>query len=712
MKYRLTELRTAHLLVLLTVLFNAFVLAPELSIGQFRLNDTIFHYTMADRMVQAFDRGENPLDCWVSEWTLGYPVSRTYQPLGQLLPAFLYVALGRTLPLSTLFVWMHYLAIVLLPLTVYISARFLSMSPPSAAAAALISPLISTDGLFGIDYGSFVWRGSGLFTQLIAVHLLLLAVGLTFKAMQGRGKGVIAGVVLGLSFLTHFIYGYIGAVTVCLIAAIPNVLPFARRVSRLILIGMTAFAVSAFELVPAFVDSPFVNHSRWEPTWKWDSFGAAKVLNQLFKGDLMDFGRLPILSLLVLLGAATGVVHARRSSRKAGRPFPRSTAIALLAGGAMWVLLLFGRPTWGGLFTILSPPDVQLHRLIGGVHVFFILLAGAGLAAIWSALISREFALRKVVAVAATVVLLFPVIRERLEYLARNKEWGQSNLASLAAERTPVDQVATKLQSAPGRVYPGLANGWGKDFRVGYVPLYGILNTRHIPTVAYLYHAMALTSDIMVLFDEKSASHYRLFNISTVVSDGRTLPEFVHETEQVGRFHLATAPGEGYFDVVRVPYMVTANKQNFYDTNATWLQSDWVGARNHLLLDFNGIGADELPRLTVGHKLPALPPQSAAGTVLSEARVAEQYSAIVRADEPSYVLFKMTYHPNWKATVDGSAAKSVMLTPGFVGIRIGTGEHRIEMNYSPGPLKTILIFGGMAVVGLIVAVERWTRVLE
>ena len=122
----------ALLCVLALVAVNAFALSGELRAGRFELNDSVFHYTLTDRMVQAIERGENPLDCWVSEWTLGYPVPRTYQILGHISVALLYFALGKTVPVLALFVWARFLLIAFLPLTVYISARLL-MLPVSTA---------------------------------------------------------------------------------------------------------------------------------------------------------------------------------------------------------------------------------------------------------------------------------------------------------------------------------------------------------------------------------------------------------------------------------------------------------------------------------------------------------------------------------------------------------------------------------------------------
>ena len=68
-------------LLVAVLVVNAAGLWPELAVSRVDLNDNVFHFTLTERMVQAVERGENPLDCWSSEWSLGYPVLRTYQPL-------------------------------------------------------------------------------------------------------------------------------------------------------------------------------------------------------------------------------------------------------------------------------------------------------------------------------------------------------------------------------------------------------------------------------------------------------------------------------------------------------------------------------------------------------------------------------------------------------------------------------------------------------
>jgi hypothetical protein len=52
----------AVICVLAIVAVNAFALSAELRAGNFDVNDSVLHYTLVDRMVQAIERGENPLD--------------------------------------------------------------------------------------------------------------------------------------------------------------------------------------------------------------------------------------------------------------------------------------------------------------------------------------------------------------------------------------------------------------------------------------------------------------------------------------------------------------------------------------------------------------------------------------------------------------------------------------------------------------------------
>jgi hypothetical protein len=191
---------------------------------------------------------------------------RTYQPLAHALMVLIYYALAKSVSVMTIFVWVRFLSIALLPLSFFAAGRMLVLRPAESAAAALLAPLVSTNFLYGIEYGSYLWAGSGLFTQAIAIHFLLLAIGLGFQAVRrGRYRSA-AGLVLGLCIVTHFIYGHMGLLTTRLLLLIPSRNDaFRARAGRAAWVGCVALAVAGFELASVFRDSAWINHSRWKP---------------------------------------------------------------------------------------------------------------------------------------------------------------------------------------------------------------------------------------------------------------------------------------------------------------------------------------------------------------------------------------------------------------------------------------------------------------
>jgi hypothetical protein len=82
------------------------------------------------------------------------------------------------------------------------------------------------------------------------------------------------------------------------------------------------------------------------------------------------------------------------------------------------------------------------------------------------------------------------------------------------------------------------------------------------------------------------------------------------------------------------------------------------------------------------------------------------YGAEFVISRPSFVLFRMTWHPNWVAYVDGKVQKTVMLSPGFIGVGVFPGQRSILLRYEPGIWKLTMAFAGLLIVLAGMAVER------
>ncbi|HSP34145.1 MAG TPA: hypothetical protein VLU46_07520, partial [Thermoanaerobaculia bacterium] len=496
---------------------------------------------------------------------------------------------------------------------------------------------------------------------------------------------------VALTIIAHLIYGYMAAATLVLAAALPDGDSRARnRFVRLAWIGAVSFALTAFVIVPMLGSAAFINRSRWEPAWKWESFGIAQVLRLVATGDLVDAGRRPIVALFAL----AGTIAILRTRDRTGR--------FAVAGSLLWTSLFAGSKTWGPLFHAIGVGDqVQTHRFIGGLHWFLMILAGIGLARLWM--------WRRFWGVAISLVLLAFPVAERIQYMRDDHVWGAENLAAYESQRNAIDRVAALLRARGGRAYAGLDSSWGTQFKVGYVPFYAFLSRQHVPAVAFPYHGMALPADIMVRFDERRPDHYRLFDIRSAVAEStRPMQPFLTPIANIGNFRVYAAPPSSSFDLVSVPYSIYADRRTFYDVNDAWLQSGWVASRTHALIDYGSrVPTYALPRLATADAFaqPAAAPLTL-GSILAERATDDRYEADVSAITGCFLLLKSTYHPNWRVDVDGTAQPVVMLTPGFAAVRLASGRHLVSFSYAHGAAKTALLGLAFPLLAVALFAER------
>ena len=237
---------------------------------------------------------------------------------------------------------------------------------------------------------------------------------------------------------------------------------------RLIILFLLVAVVTSYFLVPFLLDLPYVNDSGLLAPIFRDSFGHSVVLQGLFEGNLFDFHRFPSLTIFVLAGL--GICLLRWREEKYLIP----VAIFLI-----WLLLYFGRSTWGPLIDLLPfSRYLHLHRFIAGVHLGGIFLAAIALAAPWRWAVSRTRAWYVPAALAFTLLLLLPVYIERRSFLSENAYVIKENQKALAAEDPELRALFEKLkQLPPGRVYAGPPgkvdqNPWGIEYRVGFVAVY------------------------------------------------------------------------------------------------------------------------------------------------------------------------------------------------------------------------------------------------
>ena len=617
--------------------------------------------------------------------------------------------------------WTSYLLLSLFPLSIYWSMRRFGFDQLSSAMGGLVASLTATDGLFGLDFMSYVWRGYELYTQLWAMALLPPTLALGYRVLR-EGRGYFwTTLLLAATLTSHLIYGYIAFVTLGVLTLVPTVglltseSPWGamwRRWKRLLILLCLVMVVTSYFLVPFFLDRTFslLGPSVWKAPEKLNSFGHSWVLHTLAVGDLFDFNRFP--SLTILLVAGFGICLWRWRDERYLVP---------VAVFTLWLLFYFGRPTWGALLGLVPMTrDLPLHRLIAGVHLGGIYMIAIALAAPWRWAISRANVRYLVVPLVLTALLLFPVYGERSSYLELNSRLLSENKQVMASEDRDLRALyETLAELPPGRVYAGLQNNWGGDYLVGSVPVYALLIAEGMDMLSFYPHAHSLNSAGLVLFDEKRWEHYNIYNIRYVVApEGRTLPGFASPIRKFGRHRLYQVETTGYFDLVGADQSFAGDRSGFFEGVSSWLASDQSSVKQHPVVSIGGSGT------TKGRAAPLPLAQSwdlirefeissgpSRGTVAAQEVGANVFVADVYVERESLLLLKATYHPNWRATVDGVETRTVMLMPSFIGIQLPVGDHQVRLEYRPRRLRMILLALGLLTLPLIAVGEKYGKLI-
>src|SRR3989475_11862595 len=336
--------------------FNAIALLPEVTGAVPNVNDDAEHALFIQQASDAWASGQDPLDFWVPQVELGFPQFLYYQNL----PHLLVVVLGKLtfglISLRTLFDLVRYVLLVGFPLTVFWSMRRLGFSDVAAAIGAAAGSLLAGSHRYGFEYDSYVWRGLGVYTQIFGMHLSFLALAALHRVAT-RGNGVIvAALVCAALALSHLIYAYMTAITAVVLVLFGLTRANALgRVLRFGAIGALAGVIGAYMWVPFFAQAGYLDVSPYLDRAKYDSFGAPAILGWLVSGDLLDHGRLPVLTALLGVGiVATLVTRAR-------------LLVLTVILFVLWLVLFFGRPTLRPIADLLPLHDgLLLHRFIGG----------------------------------------------------------------------------------------------------------------------------------------------------------------------------------------------------------------------------------------------------------------------------------------------------------------------------------------------------------
>jgi Bacterial membrane protein YfhO len=666
------------------------------------LNDEALHFEMVRWAVQQIHSGNAlPLDGWFPYLSLGDAQFSHYQSLPHLITAYISLVFGS----GSTERWAGYLLFALFPLSVYAGSRLLGWSSWAAGTAALVSPLLVSVTGYGYESFSYTWLGNGLWSQEWGMFLLPLAWGVSWRAVEstGRGKYALAALVVGLTIAMHFLTGYFAllSIGVFVIVVWRGVVP---RIGRAAVVFGGAALVASWVVVPLISDGAYFNLSIFNQGTFWlNSYGAPQALGWLFTGQLFDYGRFPIVSLLVAVGTVVCICRFRSDRR----------ARALLGLMAMSIVLFCGRQPFGFILNLLpGNGDLYLSRYMMGIQLAGDLLAGIGLVWVGESAVrlagSWRPRVRRVPLVAglmaAAVLITLPAWVNRAAYAASDFTNVALQVDSDQTDGAALDVLINDIKArGGGRTYAGLPGNWGQQYAIGQVPVYAYLADNDVDEFGFTMRTPSLTADNEAYFNQADPAQYQLYNIRYLLMPvGMTSPVPATLLASSGRHRLYQVTTSGYLEVVDTSGIVEANRGDMAAQTQPFLRSAAFQQGELATIAFNGSAA-AAPTLPVGAT-----PNAAAGTSTDVVDEAQDgfFAGTVTTTRTAAVILKVTYDPLWHATVDGVPAAPYMVVPGFVGVTVGPGQHSVVFQYVPYSHYGALLGIG-AVTLLILGLGPW-----
>ncbi len=725
--------------------FNLWQLFPGTTGGAVTGGDSLFHLLLTGSAVDAITHGRDITDPWQS-MSLGFPVFHHYQHLPHVALALIHVVTFNVFPLIELMRWSTYLLLSLFPLSIFWSLRRFSFDPLTCAMGAVLASLIGNDfQLFGgFGYVNYGFDGVGLYTQLWGMILLPMALALGFRTMRTNQGYFLATLLLSATLMSHLLYGYMAFLTLGFLSFVPEsqvslnkslVLGIWNHWKRLAVLFILVLSVTMYFLVPFLLDHEHFSAAENRALLALDSYGYQVILQTLVSGDLFDLGRFPSFSILIFAGIAICIFSLREVRY-----------LVPLAIFSIWLLLFFGRSTWGSAMDLLPlSQDVYMHRFIGGVHLGGILLAAVALAVPWRWVVSRGNTLYIVGALVLTVLIVSPLYVERKTYLSDKAVETRENQRELNSEQEDLDEIIETLKELPpGRVYAGMTSPsptpeggdrWGEQYQIGSVTVANLLLAAGLDVLSTNLHDYSLSAVVEDFFDDSRPEQYNLFNIKYVVlPENSQVPNFFKPIKSIGRHQLYQVETTGYFDLVGSGLLFAGGKTAFHSAAYSWLTSGLPEAKLHPQVSIDGSPKhlDPRKRPSTVNWIPQKPATQSLeslidldsyvamahaspsrGSIVSEDVGTNHYSAVVSVERESILMLKTTYHPNWRIAVDGAEAESLMLMSGFMGVQLPPGEHEVRMEYRSRDLRKVLLaLGFLSLVSIAIWEKRGSNIAD
>ena len=728
----------AIIIIVSAIIFNLWLYRAETQILA-DPNDNVFQYSLVHRTNWIWENYGCPvsLECLpnlvdhnVTYWAEGYSLPFYYSHLPQIAIVASYKLVisplnslfGSSYSLFQFYSMTKYLLLSLFPLPVFLAFILVGFPVIPSAIAAFFASHYSTDGLYGIDPPSFLWRGYGLTSQLYAMTFMPLALAFIYRLLKLSG---LRNFVLSVILLSLTTAGHLGIGIITLLASLPlifidfNKKNIINRSRKLLFVFCFFIFTLSYWIIPILLNNNYHIVSFWDPIWKFNSYGWYEVLRQFLNGEIFDWQRIPVITFIVTIGFFILIL--------------RSQLHVFALSFALMMLLYFGRTTWGGLIDLIpGMKDFHQHRFIVGVHLTSLFLLPLLFELLINSLkkitnlIDKNNLIPRLSSILAIIIislLSYFTIKQTINYNSLNHRWiTEANTAFRYSKKDFYSLLEALKDKPAGRIYAGRPGNWGKDFRLGSTQIYMLLSVLGYDMTQWLPETWSMMSENDQNFDERVASDYDLLNTRYVImpalpddkKDNINITQKAKLINREGFFELYEVPTSGWFDVVESPMFVTSDKTNFINIVYLWHRSYprvWKmhpaisvekkpnilpGMQKQIKMidEVSYVEKDSSPK-NIFADFPFVFPESTPSAQIKNEKVDRQtYSAqidVPQSCKNCSIMFKMSYHPNWQVSVDGQPVEKYAVFPMYVAAHATPGTHTVEVTHKPNSLKVFLL---------------------
>jgi hypothetical protein len=681
------------------------------------LNDSAVHEEMVRAALAAIRVGHFPPGGWFPFLNLGSPQFLHYQSLSAMLTALLawVIGVGHAFTLTT------WLLECCWPICVYAAARIFGVGRGAAAAAGVLSPFISSATGIGYEQASYLWSGYGLWSQLFAMWTLPFAWACSWRAVDERRYLVPAALLVAATAALHFETGYLAFLGVA-VFTFARRRDFVRRAGRAALVVAGAIGMAAWALVPLVAEGKWAAINQFLQSGPEgadaNSYGARRVLSWLVDGDLFDWHHFVLVTPLVGVGLVVAVAAGR--ARSGSSVIEAGLARALLLVFVACLVLFFGRPTLGVALDLLpGAKDLFLRRFLVGVQFAGVLLAGVGAwqLACWIHQLARRATKtlvsargRTTISCVALGVLAAIALGPAWSFLVTTADENGTLIAEQGAASTAVAQVDALVSiitaRGDGRTFAGDPNDWGPSFTVGEVPVFKYLASLDVDEVGFTLRTASLMSGPENEFDDSDPADYALFGIRWLLLPVKMPPAVPARLVMVrGNYSLWEIPTNSYVQVIDTSGQIAANSGDLGSFAGELLSALSSSHPVYPTVAYEG-GAAATGTLPVG-----LRPTTSPGRVIDEHAdlAAGTVTTTVELERTAVVMLSASYDPGWQVLVDGTPARTEMVAPAVIGVKVAPGAHTVRFLYRGFPDYPQLLGLGLAALGALIGFERRTR---